>query len=461
MRLKAAIMLFVVSLPLLASAGVNVTVSTPAARATVTSPTTIAATANSNSTITAWQIYVDGTSVYSTGVTKSIKTSITLTTGIHHVVVRAWNSRGNYGSANLTETVVAATSPLGITPLAITTISLPNATVGTAYSATLTATGGTPPYVWSLAAGSLPSGLTLSSSGILSGTPSTTDLINFTVQAKDSSTSPQAATQSQSITINASPSTSILWHADIETGDLSQWYYPSTGPSGNFGGGEYDSGIASASASTDMAHSGSWSAKLSISTPSTPQSGTRMFRWMEPRQQKSAYYSVWIYIPTLYELTGDPSNGHFWNLLQFKTRTTDSSRIDPVWALYIDDSHPGQYYLKAGFGWGGTQLAGPYSGGSIGGTWFNQTLAPLPIGQWVHLEAFLTQSNSYQGQLTFWQDGVKVFDFQNVITSYNNCNFNTWCADDEWAVNLYSDGLTPNPAYIYIDDAKIATGYVQ
>ena len=57
------------------------------------------------------------------------------------------------------------------TPPSISTSSLPNGTVGTAYSQTLTATGGTSPYSWTIASGSLPAGLTLSSIGLISGTP--------------------------------------------------------------------------------------------------------------------------------------------------------------------------------------------------------------------------------------------------------------------------------------------------
>jgi hypothetical protein len=57
--------------------------------------------------------------------------------------------------------------------ISITTGSLPNGTAGVAYSQTLAATGGTTPYTWAIASGTLPAGLTLSSAGIISGTPST------------------------------------------------------------------------------------------------------------------------------------------------------------------------------------------------------------------------------------------------------------------------------------------------
>lgn len=55
-------------------------------------------------------------------------------------------------------------------PLTITTTVLASALVGAPYSQTLTASGGTPPYTWSLQSGALPDGIDLSSDGVLSGT---------------------------------------------------------------------------------------------------------------------------------------------------------------------------------------------------------------------------------------------------------------------------------------------------
>lgn len=69
---------------------------------------------------------------------------------------------------------------------AIITASLPGGTVGTAYSQSLASTGGNGTPVWSLASGSLPAGLSLSSGGVISGTPSTAATSNFTVRLADS-----------------------------------------------------------------------------------------------------------------------------------------------------------------------------------------------------------------------------------------------------------------------------------
>lgn len=63
-------------------------------------------------------------------------------------------------------------------PIEITTSSLPNATEGQAYSFTLSASGGTPPYTWS--PNSMPAWLSLSSTGLLSGMPTSSDVISST-----------------------------------------------------------------------------------------------------------------------------------------------------------------------------------------------------------------------------------------------------------------------------------------
>lgn len=65
--------------------------------------------------------------------------------------------------------------------------SLPAATVGTSYSATVTATGGAAPYYFFVASGNLPSGVTLANStGVISGTPSGSGNFNFVIAVSDS-----------------------------------------------------------------------------------------------------------------------------------------------------------------------------------------------------------------------------------------------------------------------------------
>lgn len=130
MRCKPLMVLCLLSLPMLASAWVNVTVSTPANNATVTSPVLIAASATANLPITGWRIYVDGVSVFHTGATSSIRTSVSMAAGTHQVIVRAWAQNGSHGSVTLTETVRSSTPPPGSPQGAVTPTSLGFGSVG-------------------------------------------------------------------------------------------------------------------------------------------------------------------------------------------------------------------------------------------------------------------------------------------------------------------------------------------
>ena len=94
------------------------------------------------------------------------------------------------GTATQAFTLLVAAAP------AITTTSLANGTQGTAYSQVLALSGGTPPFAWTLTAGSLPPGITLTAQGALSGNPSASGNFGFTVQVKDSS----SATATQQLT---------------------------------------------------------------------------------------------------------------------------------------------------------------------------------------------------------------------------------------------------------------------
>lgn len=86
-------------------------------------------------------------------------------------------------------------------PVAIATTTLPAGTQGSAYSATLTASGGTTPYTWSITSGSLPAGLTLAaSSGWISGTPATNGNSTLAVQVIDARA--QKGSVSLSLTVN-------------------------------------------------------------------------------------------------------------------------------------------------------------------------------------------------------------------------------------------------------------------
>lgn len=85
----------------------------------------------------------------------------------------------------------------------ITTTALPNATVSGPYSQSLSSTGGTSPKSWTLVSGTLSSGVTLSSSGMLSGTPTAAGTSSFTIRVTD--TNGVSASQALSLLVNPAP----------------------------------------------------------------------------------------------------------------------------------------------------------------------------------------------------------------------------------------------------------------
>src|SRR5712664_3129691 len=124
-----------------------------------------------------------------------------------------YNAGSASGTAVITATSVTDTtkiSTLTITvtaPPAITTTTLPGGVEGTAYSQAIAKTGGAGTVTFSISAGALPLGLTLSGAGAISGTPTGPNgTANFTVKVTDSSTmTPMTATQALSILVNLPP----------------------------------------------------------------------------------------------------------------------------------------------------------------------------------------------------------------------------------------------------------------
>ena len=130
-----------------------------------------------------------GLSISSAGVISGTPTAA----GSFSVTVQATDSAQVTATKAYSVTVAAA--------LTITTATLPGGTVGTPYSQTLAASGGTAPLTWSVSTGTLPTGLTLSATGSLTGTPTAAGTFTFTIQVADATRA--TATKSFTITVAA------------------------------------------------------------------------------------------------------------------------------------------------------------------------------------------------------------------------------------------------------------------
>lgn len=237
-------------------------------------------------------------------------------------------------------------------------------------------------------------------------------------------------------TADAAPTPNILWSADHEEGTLSKWY-----TSG--GGGEFNSGNAISTASTHIARSGRYSLKATIFAP--PVSGVRLFRWKESKANQEAYYSAWYYFPRIH-------HAGWWNIFGFKSRRDPDLSSDPFWYVQVGNRPSGSMYLYLTWWpqlWPDRGVEGPHRG-EFGGQNYIQTTKDLPVGRWVHIEAFLRQSAGFTGQIIIWQDGAEILHRTNVKTRYA-------AVGNEWSVNNYTASISPSPATIYIDDAVIST----
>jgi hypothetical protein len=131
------------------------------------------------------------------------------TAGTYNFTATATDSAGNSGSLLFTVKVLIFVSD-SAAPTVTTT--LPTATAGIPnYSNTIQTTGGTGALTWSISAGALPQSMTLSSSGVVSGTPTTACRCSFTVKVVDSlgNTGTQAFTMSVLIFVSDSAAPTV------------------------------------------------------------------------------------------------------------------------------------------------------------------------------------------------------------------------------------------------------------
>jgi hypothetical protein len=89
------------------------------------------------------------------------------------------------GGGNVVGGCSAAVTPPVCPAITLAPATLPNGTVAVAFSQTVSASGGTAPYSFAVTVGTLPSGLTLTSTGTVAGTPTTAGTSTFTIQGTD------------------------------------------------------------------------------------------------------------------------------------------------------------------------------------------------------------------------------------------------------------------------------------
>ncbi len=139
--------------------------------------------------------------------------------------VRAFNGTGTSSFTNEASVI----TPLTPSTLVIGTTDLPDATIGVAYSRTLTAVGGRPDYAWLVESGVLPPGLALAQTGSISGTPSTAGTFNFVLRVSDAGNN--SATKALTLIVRSAAPLTITLN-QLPRGSVGTPYSQNIGASG-------------------------------------------------------------------------------------------------------------------------------------------------------------------------------------------------------------------------------------
>jgi hypothetical protein len=219
----------------------------------------------------------------------------------------------------------------------------------------------------------------------------------------------------------------IIWSANHETGDTSQWSLD-----GNGNTYVTDSG-SQALVVSEQAHTGHFSVKLTSSV-NGENVGAGLFR--HSGSSDEAYFSAWYFLPRAYQTIS------YWTIFRFQPSSpTDANTTALGIDLNLRSLPEGQtvlYVLEQRPDYLQWPIADP---------------APyVPVGRWFQIEALYRNATDSTGRLKVWLDGVLVYDIENRVTGLAEDFYWTPC-------NITTD-MTPAPVEIYVDDAVISRSRV-
>lgn len=249
----------------------------------------------------------------------------------------------------------------------------------------------------------------------------------------------------------------ILWFGDLEEGALSDWSAPNEAMAG---GGVFNTGQEDvlAETTTEIVHSGRYSALTRITNAFQSRNGNRavrLMRWTDKPWNEggkmfpaAAYYSVWAYFPESYDPRKygdwDPGDGGWWSIFQFKAND-DNGVSQQIFGFGVDSNQAKRSMELTLY----SNYNSPHSFSPI-------KPALIRTRKWVHLEAYYERSVRNQGVVKFWLDGQLVFDISGVRTILTTRHDYA-----VWGIGNYTDhiegGRSDGEATIYFDDAAVST----
>ena len=223
---------------------------------------------------------------------------------------------------------------------------------------------------------------------------------------------------------------SLLWFAEHETNDFTEW------TAGSRGGYMADAPDTSAVISTDFAHSGTHSVKLTNGASATQVNGApppyeTAFLWRQDDFPQDAYYSAWYYLPQATQTTAD------WRIMEFQVPDTgDGGTNGFLIDVDLRSLADGDLIIDL-FDHRTPYLRSPTA----------EPALPVPIARWFQIEVFYRNVGDGTGRFTLWLDGRINYDLQRPFglssTTY-------------WSLCSSTEGLSPTPSDLYVDDAAVS-----
>jgi hypothetical protein len=221
----------------------------------------------------------------------------------------------------------------------------------------------------------------------------------------------------------------VLWTAEFETNDLSEWL--------NAPGGSVTVLPAqnAAEVSPERVHRGGFAARLTIdASAGAGQQTISLSR--KGDLPAEGYYSAWYYLPQTTTVAV------YWVVFKIRRRDVadDATTEHELFDVDLVSMPTGEM---------GLQLYDHRVAATVP---LLRPDAVVPVGVWFQLEAFYRNAADATGHFTLWLDGVEIADLGGSATSQA-----PWV---EWAVVSVGDSLDPSTAVVYVDDCAVSRSRV-
>ena len=218
----------------------------------------------------------------------------------------------------------------------------------------------------------------------------------------------------------------MLWTSRFEGGTFDEW---TSVPGGGYGAFPPPNNVV---VSSEWAHQGKYSAKLTITAPADNPQGYGASLVRQGNLPLQAYYSAWYYLPSTVSV------GMYWVIMKLRLRTAvdDPTTEDELFDVNLKNLPNGDMSLRL------------YDHNLRGDRSLDVADPIVPVGdnEGFQIEA-LYRGDPVDGRLTLWLDGKEILNYQGATGPTE------WVA---WDVVSVGEDLTPATALLYVDDCAIS-----